>query len=198
MDKDAPRAALSAGFTDLPVIVRIHPVGTASPAADLAVAAQSPFVAIMPPKTASLDNIIRVAAICPDVALIETAAGIAEARTIARYGHVARLVFGSVDFATDLGGNHVPEALAAARLGFGGKPAIHPHQIEPIKAALPPEPSEIEWARQVLDSGDGTVRIDRRAGAGSCTRRAGPCIPAIGDRNDAQCKSALTRCGLLA
>ncbi|OYX21995.1 MAG: CoA ester lyase [Rhodobacterales bacterium 32-66-9] len=197
VDKDAARAALSAGFTDLPVIVRINAAGTAWHAADLAAAAQSPFAAIMLPKAASLDDIMRVAAIRPVVALIETAAGIAEARTIARSGHVARLAFGSVDYAADLGCDHVPEALAAARaeivlasrlgelpapldgvttdlsdpaiaesdargaraLGFGGKLAIHPRQIEPIKSGFQPRPSEIEWARQVLDSGDGAVRI---------------------------------------
>lgn len=46
-----------------------------------------------------------------------------------------------------------------ARIGFGGKLAIHPHQIEPIKKGFQPRPSEIEWARQVLDSGGGVVRI---------------------------------------
>lgn len=38
----------------------------------------------------------------------------------------------------------------AASLGFGGKMAIHPKQIAPIKAAFRPSDELIAWARQVL------------------------------------------------
>lgn len=58
-----------------------------------------------------------------------------------------------------------PEAVAAdaryARdLGFGGKLAIHPRQIEAIRAGFAPDAAEIAWAKKVLDSGDGAIAVD--------------------------------------
>lgn len=128
-DKDGARAALSKGFTDLPVIVRINAAGTAWHDADLAAVARLGIAAVMLPKALDLGDIARVAAILPVLALIETVGGLAEARAIARSGQVARLAFGSVDYAADLGCDHVPEALAAARAEIvfasrlGGLPA---------------------------------------------------------------------------
>jgi len=42
------------------------------------------------------------------------------------------------------------EARGACRLGFAGKGAIHPAQVEPIHAAFAPDPAEVERARNVL------------------------------------------------
>lgn len=42
------------------------------------------------------------------------------------------------------------EAQEAAELGFTGKLAIHPVQIEPIHQAFSPSASEIEWATDIL------------------------------------------------
>ena len=44
--------------------------------------------------------------------------------------------------------------------GMGGKLCIHPCQIEPVLAVFAPTTEQIDWARRVLASGDGAVRID--------------------------------------
>ena len=40
----------------------------------------------------------------------------------------------------------------AFKLGFGGKMAIHPKQVEPIARAFRPSEKEIAWARGILDA----------------------------------------------
>lgn len=45
-------------------------------------------------------------------------------------------------------------------LGFGGKLAIHPRQIEPIRMGFGPDDGEIAWAQRVLAAGEGAVAID--------------------------------------
>ncbi len=60
------------------------------------------------------------------------------------------------------------DARHAADLGFGGKLAIHPRQVEPIRAGLRPDESEVEWARAVIAA----------AAAGGVGRLAGTMIDA--------------------
>ncbi|MFB6354306.1 MAG: CoA ester lyase [Halobacteriales archaeon] len=43
-------------------------------------------------------------------------------------------------------------AREAVRLGFDGKPAVHPSQVEPINEAFAPDEEELAWARRVLDA----------------------------------------------
>lgn len=52
------------------------------------------------------------------------------------------------------------DARYARELGFGGKLAIHPRQIEAIRAGFLPDAAEIAWARKVLESGDGAAAVD--------------------------------------
>ena len=54
------------------------------------------------------------------------------------------------------------EAAKARALGFRGKMAIHPKQIEPILKAMLPTPEEIAWATSVIDitSGSGVARLE--------------------------------------
>lgn len=52
------------------------------------------------------------------------------------------------------------DARYARALGFGGKLAIHPGQITPIRDGFLPDAAEIEWARRVLASGDGVANVD--------------------------------------
>lgn len=52
------------------------------------------------------------------------------------------------------------DAFHAHDLGMTGKLCIHPNQVRPAKDAFAPTPAEIEWARLVLDSGDGAVSVD--------------------------------------
>ncbi|MEX2467375.1 MAG: CoA ester lyase [Gemmatimonadota bacterium] len=56
----------------------------------------------------------------------------------------------------------VAEARAVARLGFTGKAAIHPGQIEPIHEAFAPTPAELERAHGILEAhahGTGGVTV---------------------------------------
>ena len=38
---------------------------------------------------------------------------------------------------------------ASLAIGFGGKLAIHPAQVPPLRAGLIPPAAELEWAREV-------------------------------------------------
>jgi citrate lyase subunit beta/citryl-CoA lyase len=52
----------------------------------------------------------------------------------------------------------------ARRLGFGGKLAVHPRQVEAINAGFLPPAADIEWARNVIAAAaqarDNAVRVD--------------------------------------
>ncbi|AEH87252.1 HpcH/HpaI aldolase/citrate lyase family protein [Mesorhizobium opportunistum] len=53
---------------------------------------------------------------------------------------------------TDLSSPEITEVDArhAMKMGFGGKMAIHPRQIEPIRIAFRPSDNEIIWARDIV------------------------------------------------
>ncbi|MFG1270686.1 HpcH/HpaI aldolase/citrate lyase family protein [Xanthobacter versatilis] len=117
--KDKARAALRRNFTDRLVIVRVNASGTPWHAADLAAAARLKSDAVILPKAENVAALAKVAADLgpevPVIALVETAAGLANARALAAHPAVARIAFGSVDFCADMGCAHVREALLAAR-----------------------------------------------------------------------------------
>ncbi|WP_050032024.1 HpcH/HpaI aldolase/citrate lyase family protein [Halorubrum halophilum] len=163
--------------------------------------------AVMLPKVEGADRVDRVASLCADrgldpavFALVETAAGILSAESIAAAPATDALVFGAEDLAADLGATrtdegtevlyareHVVLAAGAAdidaidtvytdfsdadglreetefalTLGYDGKLAIHPSQVDPINAAFTPDPEEIEWAERVLDARDDADREGR-------------------------------------
>jgi citrate lyase subunit beta/citryl-CoA lyase len=59
------------------------------------------------------------------------------------------------------------ETRFAAGLGYDGKMAIHPAQVDPINAAFTPDPEAVEWARRVLEAREvadgedrGVFRVD--------------------------------------
>lgn len=52
------------------------------------------------------------------------------------------------------------DARRARALGLGGKLAIHPRQIAPIRAGFAPDAAEIAWAERALASGGGAVSVD--------------------------------------
>lgn len=115
--KDAARAALSASFTSLPVLVRINAVGTPWFSQDIAAIAALPAVAgVMLPK-AEATSIATLAGQTDRavVALIESARGLADARIVAAHPAVTRLAFGSIDYAADIGSAHTRETLLFAR-----------------------------------------------------------------------------------
>ena len=53
------------------------------------------------------------------------------------------------------------DARTAVGLGFDGKPAIHPAQVEPINEAFTPTPDELAWARRVLEAREAADADDR-------------------------------------
>jgi len=53
------------------------------------------------------------------------------------------------------------ETAFALTLGYDGKLAIHPSQIDPINEAFTPDAEEVEWAARVLDARDEADRADR-------------------------------------
>jgi citrate lyase subunit beta/citryl-CoA lyase len=199
-DKDAARSALTTGFTDLPIIVRVNAHGTPWHEADLAAVAELPLAAVMLPKAEEATMIAAVAQATgkPIIALIESARGLANARAVAASGWVTRLAFGSIDYCADLGCAHLRDVLLPARaelvlasrladleppldgvtaqiddataafddatharaLGFAGKLSIHPRQVPDVLRAFAPTAEEVSWAKRVLGSGDGAVRVD--------------------------------------
>lgn len=98
-------------------IVRINGSNTPWFADDVAACKALGVAAIMLPKVGSIEEIERLNLLSnniPIIALVESAVGLANARGIAASG-VARLAFGSLDFAVDLGCAHEPDALLFAR-----------------------------------------------------------------------------------
>jgi citrate lyase subunit beta / citryl-CoA lyase len=50
-------------------------------------------------------------------------------------------------------GEHLREDAAfSVQLGYDGKLAIHPAQVDPINDAFSPDPDEVEWAERVLEA----------------------------------------------
>jgi citrate lyase subunit beta/citryl-CoA lyase len=52
------------------------------------------------------------------------------------------------------------DATHARALGFAGKLSIHPRQVPDVLRAFAPTAEEVSWAKRVLGSGDGAVRVD--------------------------------------
>jgi len=56
------------------------------------------------------------------------------------------------------------DAIRSRQLGFGGKLCIHPKQVQIVNSAYRPEPSQLEWAKQVLaafdESNGGATTVD--------------------------------------
>jgi citrate lyase subunit beta/citryl-CoA lyase len=52
------------------------------------------------------------------------------------------------------------QARRALALGYDGKWAIHPSQIEPLHDVFTPAPEEVERARRIVGAADGAIRLD--------------------------------------
>lgn len=114
-EKERARDNLRAVALDVPVIVRINGVDTPWHEGDCAALKGLAIAAIMLPKAERVEDLTGLSDLAPVLVLVETARGLAEARAMAQSGFAARLAFGSVDYAADLGCSHEPEALYAAR-----------------------------------------------------------------------------------
>lgn len=112
--KDAARAALAAWLAARPagapgIVLRTNAAETPWFEADLTLAAHPAVQAVVLPKAETPAAIARVVAArgdgrpLPVIALIESAAGLANVRAIAATPGVLRLAFGSIDLQVDLG-----------------------------------------------------------------------------------------------
>ena len=109
---------------DCEVCVRVNPVGSGA-ADDVAVALDGPAPdSVMLPKTGTAADVSRLATLladtgldCPVLALVESAAGVLSAPTIAAAEATGALVFGADDLAADVGATRTVgvEEVACAR-----------------------------------------------------------------------------------
>ena len=117
--KHAAREAMSNLPVGKPIYVRINARGTPEHESDLrAVAKQMAASTVVLPKVESVEDIARVVSSLPErltvIALVETARGIIAVDEIAHSG-IERIMFGSIDYVTDLGAAASREVLAYPR-----------------------------------------------------------------------------------
>lgn len=113
--REAIAEALASAGVSVPVLVRVNPASTPWHDADLAVCSDLPIAGIVLPKAESADAVAAAAYASARmvIPLIETASGLHAAGEIAEAS--ARLAFGSIDFAADIGSAHTRDALLFAR-----------------------------------------------------------------------------------
>jgi len=155
-DKDSARARMGevlAGNTSQGLWLRINAVGTPWFAADLELVHQyrHGLAGVMLPKTESAADLRTLACELPLLALIESARGLLALGEICRAPQLARLAFGSVDLARDLGCEEDWELLLPARM-----------QIVTHSAAAR-LPAPVDGATLVLDPADQAGRDAARS-----------------------------------
>ncbi|MEM5278655.1 CoA ester lyase [Cupriavidus taiwanensis] len=166
--KPAARAAIAAwlaGRPDANAFVRINDSASPAFAADLAwlrgLPAGTALAGLLVPKAedaAALRTIAQaLQAINPQgelVAIIETALGLHQVDAVASAGGVARLAFGSLDYAVDLGCSHSRDALAfaRARIVLASRVAGLPPPVDGVTTALKDEAvlaGDVAYAREL-------------------------------------------------
>lgn len=101
--RDAMRAAVTAGFGDTQIAVRVNATGHAAQAADIAALADLPLTAVVLPKVDSTADLEPLLALnVPIFAMIETPTGVFAAAPIAAQENVAGLIAGLNDLAYEL------------------------------------------------------------------------------------------------
>lgn len=160
-NKDMARASIASSLPDgCPVLVRLNAAGTAWHKEDVAALAGLGIAGVILPKAEQAET---VASLARDLAgpvvvpLIETAIGLANARAIARAQGAARLAFGSIDYAADLGCAHEREALLAVRAELV------------LASRLAGVPAPIDGVTEVIDNAElieDDARHARRLGFG--------------------------------
>jgi len=116
------------------LVVRINDEATAWFVDDLQRLGVLPPVALMLPKAERVDTLQHVQAQCPGrplLALVETARGVLAAEALAACPPVARLAFGTLDYALDLGlsGDALGLDAAASRLALASRAADLPPPV---------------------------------------------------------------------
>jgi citrate lyase subunit beta / citryl-CoA lyase len=159
--REVVRVALARVRPAQPVVVRINAVTTPWWSADVEMAVDAGAVAVMLPKTAAASDVARVttamgdtttghggaARRCAVVPIVESAAGVLHAETIAAAGGVAAIALGGEDLAADLGvvrtdaGTELQHArgllalaCAAARCGAIDTPTLDPRDTDLVGA----------------------------------------------------------------
>jgi citrate lyase subunit beta/citryl-CoA lyase len=116
------------------LVVRINDEATPEFEADLAMLARTQAAHVMLPKAERAATVATVRAACPGIgvlALIETARGVLNAEALADADGVQRLVFGTIDYALDLGlsGDPIGFDPAANRLALASRAAGLPAPV---------------------------------------------------------------------
>lgn len=126
--------------------VRVNARPTPHFRADLQMLADWPAAGVLLPKTETAEDVIAVRAAMPQVqviGLIETARGLAAAPSLGAVRGLARLAFGSIDYALDIGGIDPDDldALLHARstLVWASRVAGLPQPIDGVTAAIDDE-----------------------------------------------------------
>lgn len=145
--KAQARAALALWLAAQPadvrqgLVVRVNAEGSASFGDDLALLAAAPGCALMLPKAEDPQTLVRLQAACPGIVvlpLVESAVGMLAAHALAQSLGVQRLVFGTLDYALDLGLGSEPQALDAghAQLALVSRAAGIAAPVAGVTAAL--------------------------------------------------------------
>lgn len=154
----ADRGATTGGSADARpgarLFVRINAPSAGDLDEDLRVAELPGVAGVVVAKAERVEDLLRVGAALPGrvlLPLVETAAGLAEARALARVPSVQRLVFGSIDFQADLGLDVAEEAL-------------WPFRAELVLASrLAGLAAPVDGVTLALDDADQVLRDTRRA-----------------------------------
>ncbi len=121
-----------------PILVRVNARSSDDYSLDLDAVRDLGLAGVMLAKAETAADVEATSAAtgAPVVALIETARGLAAARLIA--AACARIAFGSIDFAADLGTAHTPAALASARseLVLASRLADRPAPIDGVTTSI--------------------------------------------------------------
>lgn len=140
------------------IVVRINDLQSSASADDLRLLAQAGIAGVMLPKAESAAQVQAVRAAAPAAAvlpIVESARGIAQAHEIACADGVARLVFGTLDYALDLdldiAGQLDGLSHAAGVLAVASRVANLPPPVAGVTPQLDDEPrllADLAWSRR--------------------------------------------------
>jgi citrate lyase subunit beta/citryl-CoA lyase len=139
-EKPTARDALAGWLSvERPVMVRVNAAGSAWFDDDLRVCAHDAVAAIVLPKAESADEMARVAALCgarPVYPLVETARGMWNVLAVAEAPNVKALLFGSLDYQSDLGTGDDELLYARSRLVLASRVAGIDSPVDGITQAI--------------------------------------------------------------
>ncbi len=163
----AGEAALLGGAA-VPVFVRVNGVGTPWHEDDIALCARLPIAGVMLPKADGAAAIASLRSRLPGreiLALVETAAGLADLRVWAR--NADRIAFGAIDYSADLGCAEEPMALLGARseIVLASRLAGLPAPLDGVTTSVRDADrirQDAPWLRRKVDNPPGPVRTGDR------------------------------------